>query len=107
MKMMKKLITFLGLTLLTGFISGCQEEKTYSIKFSDDVDICLLGEEYDFEPFFEQEKGFSYSMYAYYDDYGNDMPVEKTGEFTFIQNVYSDVFVEITGKKNKLVNCLF
>lgn len=102
MKIAKKLITFLGLTLLTSFISGCQKNKTYNIKFVDDIDICLLGEEYDFEPFFEQEKGFSYSMYVYYDDYGNDVPVEKTGDFTFIQNVYSDVFVEITGKKNNL-----
>ena len=102
MKIAKKLITLLGLTLLTSFTSGCQKNKTYNIKFVDDIDICLLGEEYDFEPFFEKEQGFSYSMYAYYDDYGNDVPVEKTGDFTFIQDVYSDVFVEITGKKNNL-----
>ena len=101
--MAKKAKIFLGLALLLSSLSGCKKaQPTYEIKFAEDLDICILGQEYDFEPYFEKENGFTYSMYAYYDIYGEDLPVQMTGDFTFVQNTYSDVFVEITGKKNDL-----
>ncbi|MBQ7994795.1 MAG: hypothetical protein IJ247_01060 [Bacilli bacterium] len=97
----KLLLPFLSACFSFASLSSCSADiyKYTEIEFVDNIAIAFLGEEYDFEPCFEKEEGYSYQMKAYYDNYGIDIPVQMTGEFTFIQSIYSDVFVEISATK--------
>ena len=81
-------------------------DKNYQITFAneDDIPAIKLGEEYDFEPYFNKKDGYTYEMTAtYLDEALNEVELEVDG-FTFVHSEFSDVFVTITATKgNKTV----
>ena len=103
MKKMKKWLLILAATCSTLCLGACATSgnKGLEVTFVDEYDIpaVRLGVEYDFEPYFTQEKGVTYSMSAMYiDDDLNEVELDVDG-FKFTHNEFSDVFVTITATK--------
>lgn len=101
--MKRKLFTlvFIASTLSFASLAGCNNsvQEVNEVQFVGQPEFAFLGVEYDFEPYFEKVSGYEYSMTAYYDFYGEDISIKQTDDFKFVQYVYSDVYVDITGVK--------
>ena len=79
-------------------------KETNTVRFADVIPDAVLGEEYDFEPYFEKEEKTTYAMTAEYmgDDF--EWHTLEVDGFKFTQNVFADVHITITATKGKLRN---
>lgn len=78
------------------------KKETNTVRFADVIPDAVLGEEYDFEPYFEKEEKTTYAMTAEYmgDDF--EWHTLEVDGFKFTQNVLADVHVIITATKGSL-----
>lgn len=104
----KKSIIILSVVLAAIIAAGAccllflGKKETNTVRFADVIPDAVLGEEYDFEPYFEKEEKTTYAMTAEYmgDDF--EWHTLEVDGFKFTQNVLADVHVTITATKGSL-----